>query len=78
MLSQVDQVGQDQAGIDVSDGGYAFLFQSTCQSLSLSIRDMTFENFRSIEVTAETLGVIPANRTVTKCFGEALKQRIHP
>lgn len=39
---------------------YAALFAALCQRLHLDLRDLTFENFRNLDIQPEDLGVVPA------------------
>ena len=41
--------------------GYMQLFKQTKERLGLSFRDLTFENFKEIEVSGDTLGAKPAD-----------------
>lgn len=49
-----------EAGVPAS---YTVLFEQLKAKLNLSFRDLTFENFRDVPVTAADLGVRPADRS---------------
>jgi adenylate cyclase class 2 len=51
-------------GLDIEaaiERGYLRLFKTARKKMKLKFRDLTFENFRGIEVSAEQLGVRPAD-----------------
>lgn len=67
--AEVIHQASDRLGLNwdaSAPGSYAVLFEALRRRMNLPFRDLIFQNFVGIEVTAELLGVRPADSEITE------------
>jgi hypothetical protein len=58
-LDAAEKLGLDWGARSIVS--YTFLFDAVKTALNLSMRDLTYENFKGVEVTPKALGLRPAD-----------------